>query len=129
MATYIADTHALYWYLQMPTKLGPGADAVFRLAEIGDADIIVPAIVVAEIYYLTKKRGQLLLPSSLLDALDKSAGFIFSELGRGQLIGLEKSKIEEMHDRLIAAEALMRAATVITKDADLQQSSNVATVW
>jgi len=129
MATYIADTHALYWYLQMPTKLGPGADAVFRLAEIGDADIVVPAIVVAEIYYLTKKRGQSLLPYILLKDLDKATGFVFSELGRGQLIGLENLNIEEMHDRLIAAEALTRTATVITKDRDLQQSNDVNTVW
>jgi len=30
---YIADTHALYWYLQNPHRLSPAADAVFRLAE------------------------------------------------------------------------------------------------
>lgn len=129
MAAYVADTHALYWYLKDPGKLGAGADAVFRLAEVGEAEIVVPAIVVAEIYYLTKKRGEALLPSALFAALDDAPAFVFSELGREQLVSLENIDIEEMHDRLIAAEALARDATVITRDAVLQQLEGLSTVW
>ena len=48
LPTYVADTHALFWYLENPDRLSLAADAVFRLAAAGGALIVVPAIVVAK---------------------------------------------------------------------------------
>ena len=65
LPTYILDTHAWFWYLEYPSLLSPGADAAFRLAAAGGAQIIVPAIVVAELYYLTIKRRDPISPAPL----------------------------------------------------------------
>lgn len=126
---YVADTHAIYWYLQNPERLSPAADAVFRLAEVGEALIVVPAIVVAELYYVAKKQNHELSIDGLLSDIEAAPGFMLSELGRAQLTLLETLDIDEMHDRLIAAEALAHKAAVVTKDEILRSSQLIDTIW
>ncbi len=74
------------------------------MANTGRAVLIVPAIVVAEVYYLSVKTGQPLPPADLLGVIDTSASLASSDLGRRQLEMLDRlTEIPEMHDRLIAA--------------------------
>ncbi len=130
LPTYVADTHALFWYLENPDRLSLAADAVFRLAAAGGALIIVPAIVVAELFYLTSKAGLPILPSDLLSRINSSREFAFSELGQDQLEAMESiAGVTEMHDRLIAAEAMVRQAPVISRDEVLQRSKVVDVIW
>ncbi len=127
---FVVDTHALWWYLRSPERLTPAASAVFRLAETGNATIIVPAIAVAELYYLSVKLGQAITPSELLNALAGVGGIEMSELGRSQLERLDLfPEIPEMHDRLIAAESAAMGAPVVTKDGTLIDSRQVETIW
>ena len=126
----MVDTHALWWYLRSPDRLTPAASAVFRLAETGNATIVVPAIAVAEFYFLSVKLKQPVAPSTLLDALAGVSGIELSDLGRAQLERLDQfPDIPEMHDRLIAAESAALNAPVVTRDATLSASPNVETVW
>ncbi len=126
----MVDTHALWWYLQSPDRLTPAASAVFRLAETGNATIVVPAIAVAEFYFLSVKLKQPVAPSTLLNALANVSGIELSDLGRAQLERLDQfPDIPEMHDRLIAAESAAIEAPVVTRDATLSASPNVETVW
>ena len=127
---FVVDTHALWWYLRSPERLTPAASAVFRLAETGNATIVVPAIAVAELYYLSVKLGQALPPYDLLSALDGVGGIELSDLGRAQLERLDWfPEIPEMHDRLIAAEAAALDSPVITRDGTLVDSRQVETIW
>ena len=129
-ARFVVDTHALWWYLRSPERLTAAASAVFRLAETGNAAIVVPAIAVAEFYFLSIKLGQPVAPSTLLDALDAVSGIELSDLGRAQLEVLDRfPEIPEMHDRLVAAEAAAHDAPVVTRDAALAASPQVETVW
>ena len=126
----MVDTHALWWYLRSPDRLTPAASAVFRLAETGNATIVVPAIAVAEFYFLSVKLKQPVAPSTLLDALTSVSGIELSDLGRAQLERLDQfPDVPEMHDRLIAAESAALDAPVVTRDATLSASPNVETVW
>jgi PIN domain nuclease of toxin-antitoxin system len=130
LPVYVTDTHALFWYRQEPNKLSPAADAVFRLAYAGGASILVPAIVIAELYYLTQKIGAVQSPSDLLAGINGSREFVFLELGQADLENLEKvNDVPEMHDRLICAAALAHGAAIISKDATLQNSAAVQTIW
>ena len=129
-ARFVVDTHALWWYLRSPERLTAAAAAVFRLAETGNATIIVPAIAVAEFYFLSAKLGQPIPPSDLLAALDAVGGIELSDLGRAQLERLDRfPEIPEMHDRLIAAEAAALDAPVVTRDETLTASVQIETVW
>ena len=129
-ARFVVDTHALWWYLRSPERLTTAASAVFRLAETGNATIIVPAIAVAEFYFLSAKLGQPIPPSDLLAALDAVGGIELSDLGRAQLERLDRfPEIPEMHDRLIAAEAAALDAPVVTRDETFTASVQTETVW
>ena len=44
---FALDAHALYWYLGEPNKVSEGARATLRLAAVGGARVVVPAIAVA----------------------------------------------------------------------------------
>lgn len=126
----VVDTHALWWYLKSPERLSAAATAVFRLAETGNATLVIPAIAVAEFFYLSVKLGQAFTPSRLLATLDSVDGIELSDLGRDQLERLERyPKIPEMHDRLIAAEATALDAPVLTRDATLAASPQIETIW
>lgn len=50
MNFYVADTHALFWYLTNSPSLGPGARLGFDEADTGQAVICVPAIGVVAIF-------------------------------------------------------------------------------
>ena len=129
-ARFIVDTHALWWYLSSSHRLTAAASAVFRLAETGNATIIVPAIAVAEFYFLSAKLGRSVPPSELLAALDAVDGIELSDLARAQLERLDHfPEIPEMHDRLIAAEAAALDAPVITRDETLAASQQIETIW
>lgn len=130
LPVYIVDTHALYWYRTDPGRLSPAADAVFRLADAGGARIIVPAIVIAELYYLTQKFGPAASTSGMLEDINNSREFVFSELGQRQLEAMERVEgVSEMHDRLIVAEALAHHAPLISKDAVLRRNAMVDVIW
>ena len=127
---FVADTHALWWYFRSPERLSAAASAVFQLAETDNATVVVPAIVVAEFYYLSVKLGSPLGASALLETLDSVGGIELSDLGRAQLERLDRfPDIPEMHDRLIAAEADALGAALVTRDEALATSERVPTIW
>ena len=127
---FVVDTHALWWYLRSPERLPAAAAAVFRLAETGNATIVVPAIVVAELYFLSVKLGRPFAPRRLLDALDSVGGIELSDLGRAQLEKLDLlPEIPEMHDRLIAAESMALDAPALTRDETLAAATQIETIW
>jgi PIN domain nuclease of toxin-antitoxin system len=47
MNLYVADTHALFWYLTNSPSLGANASLAFDEADADQALIYIPAIVVA----------------------------------------------------------------------------------
>lgn len=49
MNRYVADTHALFWYLINSTELGSNARLAFDEAD-AEAFIYVPASVIAELF-------------------------------------------------------------------------------
>ncbi len=128
-ARFVVDTHALWWYLKSPERLTPAVSAAFRLAETGNATIVVPAIAIAEFYFLSVKLGQPFTPSELLNTLGSVSGIELSDLGRAQLEMLDQCpEIPEMHDRLIAVESMALNAPVLTRDETLTGSPQIETV-
>ena len=127
---FVVDAHTLWWYIMARERLSPAAANIFRLAEQEHASLIVPAIVVAELYYLSEKLGEPLTPSGLLSELAPTIGLELSVLGQDQLELLPLlTEIPEMHDRLIAAAAMALDAAIVTRDPDLLASPQVTTVW
>ena len=130
LSQFVVDTNTLWWYLKAPERLSPSADVIFRLAEAGRTVMVVPAIVVAELYYLSLKARDPLPPSELMELFDESGVFVVPDLSRTQLEMLDRlPEIPEMHDRLIAAEALALGAPVVTRDPVIAASPQVQSIW
>jgi PIN domain nuclease of toxin-antitoxin system len=55
MRQYVVDTHALFWYLTGSTRLSQRAKAAFDEGATGAAVIYVPAVVLAELFFLNEK--------------------------------------------------------------------------
>ena len=136
MAEYVTDTMALVLHLES-RRMGSEARTAFSAAERGEkASIYVPAMVVAEILYLSE-RGRIeatiedvsnLLPRPGEIARDGRFGLAPLDLWVLEAAARIKD-IPEFHDRLIAATAVVRDVPLITNDPVIRASAFVRTVW
>ncbi len=55
------DTHALIWYLISDKKLSKPALTIFRAAEQGESWLLLPSIVLAELYFANRHYFEVLL--------------------------------------------------------------------
>jgi len=111
---------------KMPDK----SKALFEQAEQGVAEIIIPAMVLAEIGYLAEKGK--------IDAdLEKVKQYFHSHKNVTELpltfeiikTAFSIDDIPELHDRLIAATGKELNIKIITNDYEIQASEHVKTVW
>ena len=135
------DTHALLWHLQERSAarsgrrgLSPRARRIFSAADEGRETILIPAIVLVELVYLSE-RG--IIPVPLVDSLlvDLSRG-----VGNYQVVplGLEvvdhlrdipAVSVPEMPDRIIAATAKATRTPLLSRDETLTKLAGVQVTW
>jgi len=130
VTAYVADTHSLVWYLGSPDRLGLLARRAFAEANAGRARIYVPVIVLAELVFIVE-RGRIHADvQGILRQLRTLPAFSVLPLRLATIQRLPAlNSIPEMHDRLIAAEALAHKASVITRDRAIAEAGIVATIW
>lgn len=127
---YVADTHALVWYLGGARALGSAAHTAFTTAESGTGTVVIPVIVVAELLMLAEKRRAGVDVAKVIDALTRRQGYELSPLGLNTVLGIGVlTALPDIHDRLIVAETLERGATLITVDQAITASGLVPVVW
>ncbi|MCF6156682.1 MAG: PIN domain-containing protein [Candidatus Brocadia sp.] len=127
---YVTDTHSLIWYLLNSTKLSFKASRAFREIESGNARLIIPAIVIAEIVYLTKKSKLEADVNVLIQKIQESNNFEVCPLNMDVLQCLKNQKeILEMHDSLIICEAIINRAKIITNDKEITNARLADVVW
>ncbi len=130
MSDYVTDTHALYWYLTASSQLGTNARQAFFEADQGSALIYVPAIVLAELYYLNKKYGEPLDFASAFDQLQRSAQFVLLPFDPTDVLDFEaNAAVPEMHDRIVAGVAKRLGMPCVTRDPRIINSGLVSTIW
>jgi len=129
MSSYIADTHALIWYLGGSSRLGDEARAIFDSATDGDSRIFIPAIVVAELMMFAEKH-KTIEPEKILAKLREAPGFEFLALLPETAAKIrELAALPDIHDRLIVAEAMIQNMPLISFDATITKSKLVKVVW
>ncbi len=127
--TYSIDTVGLVLHLEK-RHMGAEAKVILQQAETNQATIFIPTMVLAEILYLSDKKRIGLTFEQLLAYLDAQTGFVEMPLDQLVLRAAHEIKdIPELHDRLIAATARVKAHPLITNDGVIQDSTFVATVW
>jgi PIN domain nuclease of toxin-antitoxin system len=131
---YISDAHALLWHLYWPQRLGKAAQQVFSDVDAGQAVIVIPAVVVAEVIMVVQK-GRLsgasldhLIP--YLHSMNESENYPLAPLLPKTVIAShEHTIIPDIFDRLIVTEAILRDLSIITRDQTIRESGLVSTIW
>lgn len=130
MKKYLADTHALFWYLTGSDRLGPNAQRAFDEGERGQATVYVPAIVLAELCYLNRKFGRPLDFAAEFRRLSGAEQIELVPLMPRDVLKLDEMPEHlEMHDCMIACAAHRIGAAVLTKDHAIGSIPGFATVW
>jgi PIN domain nuclease of toxin-antitoxin system len=127
---YVTDTHTLYWYLTASPNLGADAKAAFDEGRQGNALIYIPAIVLAELYYLNKKQGNLMDIPSVVAQLQQGSQFVLLPFEAVDVLEFDaNAAVPEMHDRIIAGVAKRLNIPCLTCDKQIVGSGLVQVVW
>lgn len=130
MKTYVADTHALIFYPSEPARLGSRARKAFAEAVRGEAEIVLPVIIFAELIFAVERGRVKLDVASVVRQVKDTSFFQVAPLTLEHLLAIRTmTAIVELHDRIIAAEALARQGGLITRDANVRKSGIVPTLW
>ena len=130
MLEYVADTHALLWYLLKSPQLGANASAVFDAADQGQARILISAIVLAELYYVNVKLKQPLNFMQELARIEAAGQFQFVDFQASDARQFDRlAAVPEMHDRIIVGVALARNCPCLTRDMSITNSGLVRVIW
>jgi len=127
---YVTDTHSLLWHLYDLPQLTPAAQAAFSDVENGEATLLIPAIVLAEIVFTVERRRHDIDVGEILDRITVSDNYqvLPFDLHAARRLA-DVTAISEMHDRMIVCEALAHQAPLITRDKEIIISGIVQTVW
>jgi len=130
---YVADAHALVWYLEANVKLGSAANAA--LADL-TCVIHLPVIALADACWVVeKKRSTIPNVISLLQDIDRDKRIVVIPLERRIIdISVSLTSISEMHDRMIAATLIALQAdgipvSLLTRDPNIISSGIGPIVW
>jgi PIN domain nuclease of toxin-antitoxin system len=127
---YVVDTHALIWYLLNDKKLSRQAKAIFQAAEQNQTLLVIPAIVMAELYYANAKNGWFPDFARLFADITGKPFIRFVSLDHSHILDfMQDSAVPEMHDRIIAGVARRLGAPLLSSDPLLTSAAVVTTVW
>jgi PIN domain nuclease of toxin-antitoxin system len=126
---FITDTHSLVWYFTEDARLSKKAIKAFE-GTIKEGTVVVPAVVLAEIMYISK-RGKIALSfEETLKKIEEYENFDIAPLDINILKTADRIETEmEMHDKLIVATALYYKARLITRDEQIKKAGIVSVVW
>ncbi|MBI3194768.1 MAG: PIN domain-containing protein [Ignavibacteriae bacterium] len=126
---FVADTVAIVLRLER-RKLPAKVKQIFDETEQENSDIIIPAMVLAEIGYLSERRK---IEISLTDVLQYSENHKTVSIFPVDKPTIEQtfliSDIPELHDRIIAGAAKALNLPILTNDSIITQSKFVTTIW
>ena len=127
---YVADTHAVLWFLTDDSNLSAVAKEKFESAEQGETVILIASISLLELLYVCKKKKIISLFTEFLQQLENGNNYIIYDLDFEVVKQcLQLDKVDEMHDRVLVATAQLIGATLITIDRNISASHYVETVW
>lgn len=128
--TYVLDTHPLVWHLERNPKLSAKASAVLSA---GDSEIVVPSIVLAEIWHLYQHKRINTSPDDIRSQILSASNCAVYPLDEAVLELLPSGL--EIHDAIIVSTALVyrdvmrRPTQLVTRDQTITDSHLVDVLW
>ncbi|MFN7934537.1 MAG: type II toxin-antitoxin system VapC family toxin [Bryobacteraceae bacterium] len=133
MASVLADTHTILWYLTSNTRISRAATDALDATTASGEPIYISAITLVEIRYLVEK-GRLSPDDQqiILAAIDAPGTPIrLAPVDRNVAAALEqvpREEVPDMPDRIIAATALALGVPLLSRDGKIR-ASRVLTIW
>lgn len=132
MTDYVVDTMALAKHLD--DTLPPRPARIFREAEGGDGHLLLPEIALAEFVHLSLKGRIPGVQSEtsireVIHNLRASPYLSISAMSPRAWEAFVDLPIPEMHNRMIAADALARRIPVISNDPVFSMIEHLRVVW
>lgn len=126
---YVTDTMALVLHLEN-RRSSQAVRTIFESADQGKTTIHIPAMVFAEILYLSQRQR---ISVSLIEVENHLKDFPnYHEAPMSFEVvknALQITDVPELHDRLIASTAIQLKLELITNDGRITASKFVETVW
>lgn len=130
MKQYVADTTGLIRHLARSKKQGKDAKKIFEEADRGNCVVFIPAMVLMEILYLSEKKRILTTLPDVVKLVQSSTNYqIYPVTGEVVIRAKEITDIPELHDRIIAATAVLLGLNLISKDSIIGKSAFLKTIW
>ncbi|MBU2461579.1 PIN domain-containing protein [bacterium] len=129
MNKYVTDTMALILRLEN-RRLPKKTKQIFERAERDKIEIYVPAMVLAEIGYLSEKHR---IDTNIEEVKDYCANHSAIKKKEITFKAVENAftidDVPELHDRIIAGTAMELNLELLTNDPKIEESSFVKTIW
>jgi len=128
-AEYVTDTVGLILHLEK-RKSGVTAEQIFDAAANADTIIHIPAMVFAEILYLSEKKRISATLTDVFQLLQNFPNFKEFPLNLDVIKAADQiTDVPELHDRIISAAAKLLNQELITNDKKIQNSNFIKTIW
>ncbi len=130
MKKYVTDTTALIRHLASSNKQGNNANKIFEEADRGNCIVFIPAMVLMEILYLSEKNRISTTLPDITELTQKSTNYrVYPITGEVVHKAKEITDIPELHDRIIAATAVLLELDLISKNGTISDSAFLKTIW
>jgi predicted nucleic acid-binding protein len=128
--SYVIDTNVLFWQMTQSSRITRAAADVFIEAEAGRAHLVVPFIVLAELYYLNNKYGRPIDFVAELTSMRSAPNVEFVLHEPDDLLEFDHdAAVSEMHDRLVVGIARRMGLPCVTSDQSIHDSKLVPIIW
>ncbi|MBI4568723.1 MAG: type II toxin-antitoxin system VapC family toxin [Planctomycetes bacterium] len=133
MPALVADTHALIWWLDDPSRLSPSARKALESACAEGRGIAVSVVSLVEMTYLAEKARL------AADVVEKVRAFLrradsavvvapLDEAVVDAVSRVSREEVPELPDRIICATAVHLGIPLVTRDRRIR-ASQVPTIW
>lgn len=127
-SNYCLDTHPLVWYFTGQKTLSQQAKQVLDDIFTGKATAFIPTIVLLEAFHVSMKKKEFLFPLFLQRLRLSTISIVpLDKVVLSACFRLPKRL--SIHDRIIAATALVSKGILITKDPQIKSITKIKTLW
>ena len=127
--SFVVDTMAVVLFLE-ERHLSRKIKSIFEDAEIGEINLHIPAIVLAEIGYLSEKNKIDINLEAVRSYCQENSSIKIEPITQEVTFSsFEIDDIPELHDRIIAGTARYKNFKLITNDPIIAKSGHLSTIW
>lgn len=130
----VIDTHTFIWYSLASPRLSGKARQAMDDATAANVPLAISAATLIELVYLVEKgtfsQADLELFHGIIDAADSGFEVVpIDSVVAHAISEIPRVAVADPFDRIIAATALVRGASLVTHDGKLRQLAALETIW